>query len=107
MRDCWVLLGFGPDPYCPQRPSCRPLARADLCALAGFDHENSCFVKYKSEPLTACTSKEDGLHGFNNQHGAFRVPEIYIGVGITIQIQLYLLRYIDVNLCINVYIYIY
>jgi len=27
MRDCWVLVGFGPDPYCPQRPSCRPLAR--------------------------------------------------------------------------------
>jgi len=32
MMDCWVLVGFGPDPYCPQRPSsCRPLARADLC----------------------------------------------------------------------------
>ena len=35
MRDCWVLVGFGPDPYCPQRPLCRPLARADLSALGG------------------------------------------------------------------------
>jgi len=26
--DCWVLVGFGPDPYCQQRPSCRPLARS-------------------------------------------------------------------------------
>jgi len=37
MRDCWVLVGFGPDLYCPQRPLCRPLARADLCPWAGFD----------------------------------------------------------------------
>ena len=39
MRDCWVLVGFGPDPYCPQRPSCRPLARADLCPWACFLQE--------------------------------------------------------------------
>jgi len=31
MRDCWVLVGFGPDPYCTQRPSCRPLARELIC----------------------------------------------------------------------------
>ena len=30
-------------------------ARADLSPWAGFDHENSCFVKYRSGPLTACT----------------------------------------------------
>jgi len=47
MRDCWVLVGFGPDPYCPQRPPCRPLALADLSPWAGFDHVNSCFVKYR------------------------------------------------------------
>jgi len=55
MRDCWVLVGFGADPCCPQRPSCRPLALAYRCPWAGFDHENSCFVKYRSEPLTDCT----------------------------------------------------
>ena len=44
MRDCWVLVSFGPDPYCSQRPSCRPLARADLCPWAGFT---------KGPPLTA------------------------------------------------------
>ena len=26
-RGCWVLVGFGPDQCCPQRPSCRSLAR--------------------------------------------------------------------------------
>jgi len=36
MRDCWVLVGFGPDPYCPQRPSCRPLAR-ELISVPGRD----------------------------------------------------------------------
>jgi len=31
-------------------------ARADLSPWTGFDHENSGFVKYRSEPLTDCTN---------------------------------------------------
>ena len=31
-----MLVGFGPDPYCPQRPSCRPLAR-ELISVPGRD----------------------------------------------------------------------
>jgi len=36
VRDCWVLVGFGPNAYCPQRPSCRPLAR-ELISVPGRD----------------------------------------------------------------------
>jgi len=55
--DCWVLVGFGPDPYCLQRLSRAGHSRgADLSPWAGFDHGNSCVVKYRCGPLADCVS---------------------------------------------------